>query len=141
MSIWKMPISHDVLTDRSKNTLVEHLDIQFTEIGEDYLEATMPVDERTVQPLGLLNGGASLALAESVASTAANFCVDQATAYCVGIEINGNHLYSAKSGRVTGRATPVHLGRRTQVWEIKISNENGKLCCLSRMTLAVIERA
>ena len=140
MAIWKMPISHDILNERSKNTLVTHLDIQFETIGDDFLEASMPVDERTKQPIGLLNGGASLALAESVASTAANFCVDQEQAYCVGLEINGNHLYPTREGRVTGRASPLHLGRSTQVWEIKISNAQGRTVCISRMTMAVIQR-
>lgn len=140
MAIWKMPISHEVLIERSKNTLVTHLDIQFEEIGDDFLEASMPVDERTKQPIGLLNGGASLALAESLASTAANFCVDQELSYCVGLEINGNHLAPTRDGRVTGRASPLHLGRSTQVWEIKIRNQRDKVVCISRMTMAVIQR-
>ena len=101
----------------------------------------MPVDNRTKQPLGLLNGGASCALAETVASTAANYCVDQTKAYCVGLEINANHIKSATGGLVTATAKPLHMGRRSQVWEISIVNEKNQLVCISRMTLAVLLRA
>lgn len=140
MSIWKMPITLPLIAERSKNTFVEFVGIIFTEIGDDYLKATLPVDHRTKQPLGLLNGGVSAALAESVASTAANYCVDQTVCYCVGLEINANHLRPAVSGIVTAIAKPVHLGNKTQVWEIKIENETGKLVCISRMTMAVVNR-
>ncbi|HLB56356.1 MAG TPA: hotdog fold thioesterase [Coxiellaceae bacterium] len=140
MSIWKMPITLPLITERSKNTFVEFVGIIFTEIGDDYLKATLPVDHRTKQPLGLLNGGVSAALAESVASTAANYCVDQSICYCVGLEINANHLRPAVSGIVTATAKPLHLGNKTQVWEIKIENEAGKLVCVSRMTMAVVNR-
>ena len=140
MPIWKMPISLETATDRAKNTFVEFIGIKFTEFGDDYLKATMPVDHTTVQPLGFLNGGVSAALAESVASTAANYCVDQSLCYCVGLEINANHLRPALSGLVTATARPFHLGNKTQVWEIKIENEDGKLVCISRMTMAVVMR-
>ena len=140
MSIWKMPISHELLTARSQSTFAEYIGIQFTEIGDDYLKATLPVDHRTKQPLGLLNGGVSAALAETVASTAANYCVDQTVSYCVGLDINANHLRPAVDGLVMATAKPIHLGAKTQVWEIKIENEAGKLVCISRMTMAVVYR-
>jgi 1,4-dihydroxy-2-naphthoyl-CoA hydrolase len=140
MPIWKMPITHALLAARSENTFVDYIGIEFTEIGDDYLKATLPVDRRTKQPLGLLNGGVSAALAESVASTAANYCVDQAVCYCVGLDINANHLRPATDGLVTATARPIHLGSKTQVWEIKIENEVGKLICISRMTMAVVAR-
>ena len=140
MSIWKMPITKQLLTERAKNTFVEFIGIEFIEFGDDYLKATLPVDHRTKQPLGFLNGGVSAALAESVASTAANYCVDQTKCYCVGLEINANHLRPALSGIVTAIAKPLHLGNKTQVWEIKIENEVGKLVCISRMTMAVVMR-
>lgn len=140
MSIWKMPINYDLLKTRSQNTFVDYIGIVFTEIGDDYLKATLPVDHRTKQPLGLLNGGVSAALAESVASTAANYCVDQSVCYCVGLEINANHIRPASAGVVTAMAKPLHLGNKTQVWEIKIENESGKLVCIARMTMAVVMR-
>ena len=140
MSIWKMPITLELLTERSKNTFAAFVGIEFTEFGDDYLKATLPVDHTTKQPLGLLNGGVSAALAESVASTAANYCVDQAKCYCVGLDINANHLRPATTGLVTAIAKPLHLGNKTQVWEIKIENESQKLICIARMTMAVVYR-
>ncbi|MDP1573584.1 MAG: hotdog fold thioesterase [Coxiellaceae bacterium] len=140
MPIWKMPISLESAAERAKNTFVEFIGIQFIEFGDDYLKATMPVDHTTKQPLGFLNGGVSAALAESVASTAANYCVDQSISYCVGLEINANHLRPALGGLVIATAKPYHLGNKTQVWEIKIENEGGKLLCISRMTMAVVMR-
>ena len=140
MPIWKIPITFDLLKSRSANTFVEFIGIEFTEIGDDYLKATLPVDHRTKQPLGLLNGGVSAALAESVASTAANYCVDQSICYCVGLDINANHLRPASEGIVTATAKPLHIGNKTQVWEIKIENETGKLVCISRMTMVVVMR-
>src|SRR3989338_80667 len=140
MTIWKMPITLELLKTRSANTFVDFIGIEFTEIGDDYLKATMPVDHRTKQPLGLLNGGVSAALAESVASTAANYCVDQSICYCVGLEINANHLRPETDGFVTATAKPLHLGAKTQVWEIKIVNDQDKLVCISRMTMAVVGR-
>lgn len=140
MTIWKMPINLELLTERSKNTFSDFIGIEFIEVGDDYLKATLPVDHRTKQPLGLLNGGVSAALAETVASSAANYCVDQSVCYCVGLDINANHLRPAVSGFVTGTARPIHLGQKTQVWEIKIENDAGKLGCISRMTMAVVYR-
>lgn len=140
MPIWKMPINHQLLATRSANTFAEFIGIEFTELGDDYLVATLSVDHRTKQPLGFLNGGVSAALAETVASTAANYCVDQSVCYCVGLDINANHLRPVVSGVVTAIAKPLHLGNKTQVWEIKIENEAGKLVCISRMTMAVVYR-
>ena len=140
MKIWQEPISIDAITSRAAGTLAEHLEIQFTEVGDDYLKATMPVDERTRQPLGILNGGASCALAETVSSTAANFCVKQATHYCVGLDINANHLRSARAGLVIATTRPIHLGRSTHVWHIDIHDQAGHPICVSRMTMAVLSR-
>ncbi|HQQ98425.1 MAG TPA: hotdog fold thioesterase [Cyclobacteriaceae bacterium] len=123
-----------------KNTLLEHLGIELTLIGDDFLEAKMPVDRRTHQPFGLLHGGASVALAESLGSFAAHLTLDDQNKYCVGLEINANHLRSVRSGFVTGTARPLHIGRSTQVWEIKITNEQQELVCVSRITMAVIDK-
>jgi uncharacterized protein (TIGR00369 family) len=121
-------------------TLLEHLGIEFTEIGDDFICGTMPVDERTLQPYGLLHGGASVALAETLGSMGAAMCVDAAEYQCVGQEINANHLRAARSGLVTGTARPVHVGGRSQVWTIDITNDAGKLVCTSRLTIAIIRR-
>lgn len=138
--MWKMPISIEALTERGRNTLVEHLGIEFVEIGDDYLVAKMPVDHRTHQPIGIMHGGASCVLAETVGSMAANFCVDQEKNYCVGLDINTNHIRPVRSGYVTGVAKPFHLGKTTQVWEIKIYGEHKKLISVSRLTMAVLSR-
>lgn len=140
MSIWFRPFSLEELNKRGKDTLADFLGIQFIASGDDYLTATMPVDERTKQPIGILHGGANVVLAETVASTAANTVVDLQKFYCVGLEINANHLKSVRSGLVTAIAKAVHLGRSTQVWDIRITDENNKLTCISRMTAAVIAR-
>ncbi len=124
---------------RSQGTMVDHLGIKYLELGPDYFVGSMPVDHRTKQPLGLLHGGASVVLAETLASMAGNFVVNPKTHYCVGLEINANHLKSATGGEVVGTARPLHIGRRTQVWEIRIE-QDGKSICISRMTLAVVER-
>ncbi len=116
------------------------LGIVFTEIGPDFVRATMPVDARTRQPYGLLHGGASVLLAETLGSSAGNLCVEPGER-CVGIEINANHLAAVREGQVTGTARPLHVGRRTQVWEIRIEDDLGRLVCISRLTLAVIARS
>lgn len=108
------------------------------EIGDDYLVATMPVDHRTQQPFGLLHGGASVALAESMGSVGSHLCIDVARYYCVGLEINANHIRAVRSGQVKGVARPLHIGRRTQVWDIRIYDEQERLVCVSRLTLAVL---
>ena len=120
--------------------MVAHLGIEFTEIGENHLTAKMPVDHRTHQPYGLLHGGASVALAETLGSMAAAFCVDLKTQYCVGLDINANHVKGIKSGFVFGTTTPMHIGKKTHVWEIKITNDQNELVCISRLTIAVIDR-
>lgn len=121
-------------------TMVEHLGIRFSEIGPDYVKGTMPVDARTQQTMGILHGGASVALAETLGSVAANMSIDPRGRVCVGQEINANHLRPVSSGIVTGTARPVHIGQRSQVWQIEIRDPAGRLTCISRLTMAVIER-
>ena len=122
-------------------TLDAHLGIVFTEIGDDYLKATMPVDDRTKQPFGLLHGGASVSLAETMGSTGAYLCVDPAKSNVVGLEINANHIRGVRDGIVTGTARPIHVGRATQLWEIRITDQHDKLVCISRITLAVLDKS
>ena len=138
--IWRVQATPEQLRERSRNTLAEWLDIRVTEIGPDYLRATMPVNSHTHQPQGILHGGASVALAETIGSLAANLCVDVTKYVCVGQEINANHLRPASSGLVTGTARPYHVGGRSHVWGIEIRDENDKLVCVSRITMAVVER-
>lgn len=118
--------------------MMETLDIRFTGIGDDWLRGTMPVDPRTRQPFGLLHGGASVVLAETLGSTAAMLTLDPTTHLAVGLDINANHIRGVREGRVTGTAKAVHLGRTTQVWEIRIEDDRDKLVCLSRLTMSVI---
>jgi uncharacterized protein (TIGR00369 family) len=131
--------SLDALNVLSRGTAMEPLGILFTEVGPDFLRGTMPVDPRTRQPYGLLHGGASVLLAETLGSTAGNLCVPE-DRICVGIEINANHLRGVRDGIVTGTARPLHVGRATHVWEIRIEDARGRLACISRLTLAVVER-
>ncbi|MEQ8906816.1 hotdog fold thioesterase [Ekhidna sp.] len=133
-------IELDAVNSMSKGCMVEHLGIEFTEIGADYLVATMPVDHRTKQPMGLLHGGASVALAETMGSVGATLTIDLNKQYPVGLEINTNHIKSATEGLVTGTAKPIHLGRGTQVWSIEIHNEDKKLVAISRITIAILDR-
>jgi 1,4-dihydroxy-2-naphthoyl-CoA hydrolase len=140
MSIWRNLRTIEDLNANRGGTLIENLGILFTEIGADFIRGTMPVDTRTAQPYGLLHGGASVALAESLGSTGAAMCVDPAGYQVVGQEINANHVRAARSGLVTGTARAVHLGGRTHVWTIDIVNEAQKLVCISRITMAVIKR-
>lgn len=140
MKIWKIEMSLEKLTERSKNTMVDYLGIEFISIGDDYLQARMPIDHRTRQPLGIMHGGASCVLAETVGSTAANSCVDLKESYCVGLDINTNHIRSIKDGFVLGTAKPYHLGRTTQVWGIEIHNEKQELISVNRLTMAVLNR-
>lgn len=139
-TIWKTPVTAEFLNERGRNTANGRLGIELLEIGPDFLRGRMPVDERTKQPAGILHGGASVLLAETLASWAGNFVIDATQQSVVGQEINANHLRPAMAGWVTGTARPLHLGRRSQVWEIRILNDEGKLVCISRMTLAVIDR-
>src|SRR5262245_26524651 len=140
MSIWFRQFSVDEMRDFQNDTMGAHLGIEFTGVGPDWLEARMPVDGRTMQPDRILHGGASVALAETLGSVGGSMCVDRARFQIVGQEINANHLRPATGGHVTGRATPIHLGRRSQVWNIEITDERGRLICVSRLTIAVIER-
>lgn len=137
--MFKNNIDLDVFIQMSKNSLGGHLGIEFLEKGEDYLIAKMPVDHRTKQPFGLLHGGASVALAETLGSIASVLCLDDPTKEkAVGLEINANHLRSVTEGWVYGKVTPIHIGRRTHIWDIKITNEEGKLVCVSRLTVAIV---
>ncbi len=138
-TIWKNHPTVEQLNKRGRNTMVEHLDIQFTEIGPDYLRGSMPVDHRTNQPIGLLHGGASVVLAETLGSVAGVLCLDIKTQYCVGLEVNANHLRGVREGRVIGTARPAHLGLTTQVWQIEIVDEQGMKVTASRLTLAVLK--
>ena len=141
MPIWYDPaITPDQLNPLGKNTMGEHIGILITEIGEDYLKGTMPVDHRTRQPYGLLHGGASVALAETLGSVASAFVVDRSKYDCVGLEINANHVRGVREGFVTGIARPVHLGKTTHVWDIRITDEREKLLCISRLTVAIIKK-
>ena len=135
-TIWRKEGTLEILARLSENTLVDHLNIVFTEIGPDYLRAEMEVKSIVHQPMGLLHGGASVALAETVGSMAANLVVDE-TRYCVGLEINANHVRPITHGVVTATAKPLALGRSIQVWEVRIENESAKLICISRLTMAV----
>ena len=138
--IFPSNLNIDTLNQFGKDTMTDFLGIKFTQIGEDFLEATMPVDHRTKQPLGLLHGGANVVLAETMGSVAATLTVDEKKQYCVGLEINANHLKSVKEGFVKGITKPIHIGKKTQVWEIKIYTESGELSCISRITMAVIDK-
>jgi 1,4-dihydroxy-2-naphthoyl-CoA hydrolase len=141
MAIWFKDFPLPYAKERGRGTLIEHLGIELLEAGDDYLRARMPVIAHTRQPAGMLHGGASVALAETLASWAATFCVDPSKHHCVGIEINANHLRPVAEGYVVGTARPVSLGRTLQVWEIRISNEQDKLVCISRVTMAVLGTA
>ncbi len=140
-SIWYNSFhSLDELNALSKGTMGETLDIRFVEIGPNYLKASMPVDARTHQPYGLLHGGASATLAETVGSVASSLCIDTNTQICVGMEINCNHIRGKRTGIVTATATPLHLGESTHVWDIKIHDEPEHLICVSRLTLAILKK-
>ena len=140
MSIWRSLRTLEDLNGNRQGTLIGTLGIVFTEIGKDFVRGTMPVDTRTVQPYGLLHGGASVALAETLGSMGAAMCVDADEYQVVGQEINANHVRAARNGLVTGTARAVHLGGRTHVWAIEIVNDAQKLVCISRITMAVIKR-
>lgn len=140
MGIWFKPYSLDEINSRGKNTLADFLDIRFTAIHDDALIAEMPVSAKVKQPIGIVHGGANVVLAETVASTAANMVVDIENFYCVGLEININHIRSVQEGIVQAIAKPFHLGRSTQVWHIELSNSSGKITAISRMTASVLAR-
>jgi 1,4-dihydroxy-2-naphthoyl-CoA hydrolase len=140
MGIWLRTINLESLNKMSSNTLVSHLGIRITNFGEDFLEGTMPVDERTVQPFRLLHGGASCVLAESLGSIAANLCIDNSESMAVGQHIEATHIRSATSGLVTGKAKAVHIGRSSHVWSIEIYNDEGKLICDSKIIMAIVKK-
>ena len=139
-SVINPQISVEMLNALNKNSMGGYLGIIFTEVGKDYLIATMPVDHRTQQPFGLLHGGASAVLAETLGSVGATCVIDNETHFCVGLEINTNHIKGVRQGLVTGITRPVHIGNKTQVWEIKITNEKEELISLSRITMMVLEK-
>jgi len=139
VTIWKQTTDPDRINAWNHGSLVEHLGMRITEVGEDYVRGTMPVDARTKQPFGLLHGGASVALAESLGSLAGTLCLETSE-MAVGLDINANHVRAVTEGIVTGTARALHLGRNTQVWEIRIEDERGKLVCISRLTLAILPR-
>lgn len=138
MPVWTRQITLELLNIDNQRTAMNSLGIEFTEVSDDFIRARMPVDERTRQPFGLLHGGASVLLAETLGSVGANYCVKGENQVAVGLEINANHLRSVSSGWVTGTARPIHIGGSTQVWEIRIENEQGQLVCISRITMAVL---
>lgn len=140
MRIWHQDFTLDQINARGKNTMVEFLAIEFTEVGDDYMTARMPVTEKVRQPIGIMHGGASCVLAETVGSTAANCSVDISKQYCVGLDINTNHIRSIREGFVIGKAKPFHLGKSTQVWGIEIRDESDKLISVTRLTMAVLQR-
>ncbi len=133
-------LSLEDLSKLGKGTMGEYIGIEFTEVGENYIKATMPVDHRTIQPYGLLHGGASCVLAETVGSIASALVIDQSQFICVGLEINANHIRSARKGLVIARATPLHLGKTTHVWDIRITDQQEQLVCISRLTVAILEK-
>lgn len=139
MRIWKQDLTLE-RANRWPNTMIEHLGIRVTDIGADYVRGTMPVDARTRQPYGLLHGGASVALAETLGSLGAMMCADAAAELAVGLDINANHVRGVSDGVVTGTARPLHLGRTTQVWEIRIADERERLVCIARLTVAIVPR-
>ncbi|UPT65812.1 MAG: hotdog fold thioesterase [Sphingobacteriales bacterium JAD_PAG50586_3] len=140
MKIWKVDFKPSDLNQGSVGNMGEHVGIEFIEAGDDFLAATMPVDHRTKQPAGILHGGASVVLAETLGSVASHLCIDLEKNYAVGLDINANHLRAVNGGFVKGIAKPIHLGRSTHVWEIKIFNDEGKITCISRLTMAILSR-
>ncbi len=140
MSIWYKPITIEEITERSKNTLSDFLGIEFTEITDNSISAIMPVTSNLKQPVGIVHGGANVVLAETLASTAANYAVDLENYYCVGLEINANHIRAVREGTISAITTPIHIGKTTHVWSTELFNEKGQITCISRMTACVISR-
>jgi len=139
MGIWATSTTVEKLNARSADTLVTHIGIEYTDIGDDYITARMPVDSRTVQPARILHGGASVVLAETLGSVAAYLCIDPTQKMAVGIEINANHVRSVRDGYVTGTVKPLHIGHSTQIWQIHIRDDQERLVCISRITMAVLD--
>ena len=140
MAIWARRITVEGLNARSTDTLVEHIGIHYTDIGDDYIKARMPVDNRTVQPARILHGGASVVLAETLGSVAAYHCIDPARKMTVGLEINANHVRTVREGYVTGTVKPLHIGKSTHIWQIHIRDDQERLVCISRITMAVLDQ-
>ncbi|MDO8908786.1 MAG: hotdog fold thioesterase [Pseudohongiella sp.] len=140
MSIWKRQPTLQQMAENSRNTAVENLGIEYLEVGDDYIKGRMPVDHRTVQPFGILHGGASVLFAETLGSVAANHCLLSEDRVAVGLDINANHIRPVARGWVIGTAKALHIGSTTQVWEIRIETEQGKTVCISRLTMAVIAK-
>jgi len=139
--IWKQPVDIKIINSYTANSVIEQLGIEFTEFGDDYISAKMPVDHRTKQPFGILHGGSSVVLAETLGSMASTLVIDDTNTHVpVGVEVNANHLNSVDKGFVHAKATPVRIGKSIHVWNIEIKNEEGKLICVSRLTVAVIKR-
>ncbi len=138
--LWKKPISVDILTTIHRDTATEQLGLEFLEVGDDFLSGRVPVDARTRQPYGILHGGVSVVLAETLGSCGAAFSVPEGYR-AVGLDINANHLRSASEGWVTGTARPIHVGRSTQVWHIELVNDAGQMTCISRLTMAILAPA
>jgi len=139
--IWFGSYTLEAVQQRGLGTMVEHIGITITALGDDYIEGLMPVDHRTLQPAGILHGGASVVLAETLGSLAANLVVDPQQWYCVGLDINANHIRAVRSGSVIGVARPLHIGSSTQVWGIEIKDEADRLTCISRLTMAVLKKS
>ena len=141
MTIWfDKNVSLESLKTFGKGTMTEHLGIEWVELGKNFFKAKMPVDHRTIQPYGLLHGGASCVLAETIGSVASHLVIDSSQFYCVGIEVNANHIRSAKEGFVYGTCSPLHIGSSTHVWDIRITNEEENLICISRLTVAIMKK-
>lgn len=140
ISFWKTTDTIEDINALSANTMAEMMEVTFTEIGDNYLKATMPVTDKVKQPYGLLHGGASAALAETIGSVASWLCIDRAKQICVGMEINCNHIRGKKEGIVTATVAPLHIGATTHVWDIKIHDEREKLVCVSRLTVAILKK-
>ncbi|MBI41918.1 hotdog fold thioesterase [Marinobacter lutaoensis] len=140
MAIWTVTPNIEQMTEASRKTAVGHLGIEYLEVGDNYVKGRMPVDERTVQPFGILHGGASVLLAETLGSMAANCCLRDPNTVAVGLEINANHIRPVSKGWVYGTATAIHIGGKTQVWDIRLEDEQGRTTCVSRLTMAVTRR-
>jgi 1,4-dihydroxy-2-naphthoyl-CoA hydrolase len=140
MKIWKTPLTIEELQKRCANTFISHLKIVFTEVGDDYLKAEMPIGPYLMQPMGIMHGGVSCSLAETVGSAAANYCVDAKTEYCVGLDINTNHIRPVASGVLTATARPYHIGKKTQVWSIEIHDNQNNLVSVTRLTLVALPK-
>ncbi len=140
MGIWFTEVTPDLINQLAPNTIVERIGIEFTEVGHDYLKARMPVDERTFQPARILHGGASVVLAETLGSVAAYLCIDAQKKTAVGLDINANHVRSVRDGHVTGKVIPLHLGNTTHIWQISIYDDDERLVCIARITMAILDQ-